>query len=52
MVFYRIVDIWNGLKEDVVETTSVHNFKEIFRYMEIWRQDTMSPAQTMYNTTR
>ena len=42
------VDIWNELKEEVT-ATNTHIFKEI---LEIWRQDTMRLAQTLYNTTR
>ena len=45
---HKIVDTWNGLKEEDVETTSIHKFKEM---LDIWRQDTMSHAQTLYNTT-
>ena len=31
---HRIVDIWNGLKEEVFEATSIHKFKEM---LDIWR---------------
>ena len=31
---HRIVDTWNGLKEEVVEATSIHKFKEM---LDIWR---------------
>ena len=29
----RIVDTWNGLKEEVVTATNIHKFKEMY----IWR---------------
>ena len=31
---HRIVDSWNGLKEEIVEATIIHKFNEI---MDIWR---------------
>ena len=31
---HRIVDTWNGLKEDVVTATNIHKFKEM---LDIWR---------------
>ena len=46
---HSIVDTWNGLKVEVVTATNINKFKKMFN---IWRQDTMSPARTLYNTTR
>ena len=31
---HRIVNTWNGLKEEVVEATNIHKFKEM---LDIWR---------------
>ena len=31
---HRIVDTWNGLKEEVVTATNIHKFKEM---LDIWR---------------
>ena len=31
---HRIVDTWNGLKEEVVTSTNIHKFKEM---LDIWR---------------
>ena len=31
---HRIVDTWNGLKEEIVTATNIHKFKEM---LDIWR---------------
>ncbi|MPC08960.1 hypothetical protein E2C01_001559 [Portunus trituberculatus] len=46
---HRTVEKWNALNNEVVITHNVHNFKE---KLDKWRQDTMSPTRTLYNTTR
>ncbi|MPC75145.1 hypothetical protein E2C01_069530 [Portunus trituberculatus] len=40
---------WNTLSDEVVTARNVHNFKE---KLDKWRQNTMNPARTLYNTTR
>ena len=37
---HRIVDTWNGLKEEVVATTNIHKFKEM---LNIWRYGDRTP---------
>ncbi|MPC39062.1 hypothetical protein E2C01_032581 [Portunus trituberculatus] len=46
---YRTVEKWNALSGKVVTPHNVHNFRE---KLDKWRQDTMSPTPTLYNTTR
>ncbi|MPC25848.1 hypothetical protein E2C01_018971 [Portunus trituberculatus] len=45
----RMIDKWNVLNNEIVTAQNVHNFKE---ELHKWRQDTMSPTRTLYNTTR
>ncbi|MPD01889.1 hypothetical protein E2C01_097437 [Portunus trituberculatus] len=42
---HRMVEKWNALNKKLLQ----HNFKE---KLDKWRQDTMSPTPTLYNTTR
>ncbi|MPC45432.1 hypothetical protein E2C01_039129 [Portunus trituberculatus] len=44
-----MVEKCNALSDEAVTAHNVHNFKE---KLDEWRQDTMSPSQTLYNTTR
>ncbi|MPC24417.1 hypothetical protein E2C01_017497 [Portunus trituberculatus] len=46
---HRMVEKWNALNNEVVTAHNVHNFKE---KLVKWRQDMMSPARTLYNTTK
>ncbi|MPC32987.1 hypothetical protein E2C01_026325 [Portunus trituberculatus] len=45
----RTLEKWNALSDEVVTAHNEHNFKEKLMTM---RQNTMTPARTLHNTTK
>ena len=46
---HRIVDTWNGLKEEVVEATSIHKLKEMLDIWRSWRHYEPHSNPVQYN---
>lgn len=47
----RTINTWNSMEVEVIRVKNINKFK-VQVHKEIWRQENMSLAQILYNTTK